>query len=107
MNVHNHQSAALNTLTGVPQGSVLGPLLFSLHINNLPHVFSDAEIQLYADDVVIYAHGSTKHQAATELTEAVDHITTWLNQLCLQLNKTKTVSMVLLKKSDVPLRNQP
>lgn len=61
--VNNHQSAALETHTGVSQGSVLGPLLFSLCINDLPSVCSDVEIQLYADDVVIYAHGSTNQQA--------------------------------------------
>ena len=60
VNVSNQKSSALDTLTGVPQGSILGPLLFSLYINDLPSVCSDVEIQLYADDAVIFTNGSNK-----------------------------------------------
>lgn len=95
--VNDHQSAALKTHSGVSQGSVLGPLLFSLYINDLPSVCSDMDTQLYADDAVIYAHGSTKQQAAAKLTNAL-RLTAWLNQSCLQLNTTKIVSVFFSKK---------
>ena len=53
--VNNRLSPALDLSTGVPQGSILGPLLFTLYINDLPSVCPDVETQLYADDTVIYS----------------------------------------------------
>ncbi len=96
--VHNYLSDALNCPTGVPQGSILGPLLFSLNINDLPSVCPEVEIQLYADDTVLYAHGSTKQQAAEKLTKALDGVAAWLNKACLKLNTSKTVGLFFSKK---------
>ena len=96
--VNNQLSPALELHTGVPQGSILGPLLFSLYINDLPSVCPDVETLLYADDTVMYVHAKTKQLAAAKLTSALEQISKWLNCSCLQLNLKKTVGMFFTKR---------
>lgn len=91
--IENVQSSFLNCTAGVPQGSILGPILFSLFINDLPNVCKNVIMQLYADDAVLYAHAKTKCEAATILSGAMVPVSHWLNNSCLHLNTKKTVCM--------------
>lgn len=97
--VQSFKSAALSLSTGLPQGSILGPLLFSLYMNDLPSVCPDVSVQLYADDTVVYVHGKNISQVAEKLTKSMDNITAWLKQSCLQLNTSKTVAMFFTKSN--------
>ncbi len=101
VSIQNYNSAPLSISTGVPQGSVLGPLLFTLYINDLPSVCPNTNIQMYADDSVIYIHGSSVSQVANELTEFLVHVAAWLEQCCLQLNISKTVCMFITKTKNL------
>ncbi len=95
--VQSFKSAALSLSTGLPQESNLGPLLFTLYINDLPSVCSDVSVQMYADDTVVYVHGSNVSQVAEKITNSMVNITAWLKHSCLQLNTSKTVAMFFTK----------
>ncbi len=62
--INTHISSLGDCSTGVPQGSTLGPLLFSLYLNDFPDVCPDVHIQMFADDTVIYVHDKTVEHVA-------------------------------------------
>ncbi|XDV40688.1 hypothetical protein PO909_009720, partial [Leuciscus waleckii] len=78
---------------GVPQGSVLGPLLFTMYINDFPDSCQGANCQLYADDTVIHLSTKTPAMAAQQLTLALVDISKWFESSHLTLNMKKTVAV--------------
>ncbi len=69
-------SPLLSNEMGMAQGSILGPLLFSLFINDLPSVCTGCEVQMYADDTFIYVHAKAKELVAAELNSVMMKVST-------------------------------
>ena len=65
--------------TGMPQGSILGPMLFALYINDLPSVVRYCMLHLYADDAELYCSHSDLHVVETYLQSDLDSVATWLH----------------------------
>ena len=83
-------------LSGVPQGTVLGPLLFSLHINDIM-VGIESEIRLFADDCVCYRHIDSTEDTS-KLQKDIDQLGKWDRKWGMRFQPVKCNIMQLTRK---------
>ncbi|CAB3991321.1 Hypothetical predicted protein [Paramuricea clavata] len=94
---------------GGPQGSILGPLLFLIYINDLPQCLKHSTARMYADDTNITTTRTSIREIVTHANDDLNNISDWLKANKLSLNVTKTEYMFigsdqnLDKLRDVPL----
>lgn len=72
--INNCKSSFRKVQTGIPQGTILGPILFSLYINNLPEVCPEVNLQMYADDTVVHVSGKNCTTVSENLTQSLKKI---------------------------------
>lgn len=86
---------------GVPQGSVLGAILFVLYINDMPSKLHNALINLFADDTLIYLHGKNLDAMREQMNSELQRISQWLRLNKLKLNVSKTGSSTVTSMNSI------
>ena len=80
---------------GVPQGSVLGPVLFLIYVNDINNYLGSVTCNMYADDVIIYCAAPDMHKLHTQLQQSVVKINEWYDKNCLKVNVSKSNIMIV------------
>ena len=91
--INNLNSTSGDVVCGVPQGSILGPILFLLFINDLP--LSLQNVDLYADDTTLYSITSDKSTLETNLQNALNSVHIWCLENGMTINTDKTKLMLI------------
>ena len=102
---NNHISKTANINCGVPQGSILGPLLSIIYTNDLPYCLKKSKCILFADDTTIYQTNSNLTQLYTNINMDLNILGDWFRANKLSLNINKTTYMVFQNKREQPNSN--
>ena len=95
---------------GVPQGSVLGPLLFLLYINDIVNCSTDGEFVLYADDTNIFVVGPSKAEVFRKANAVIKRVQSYMLSNLLHINTTKCHYMYFkpnIHSRNICARSQP
>lgn len=105
VDVNGQRSLGSKISMGVPQGSILGPFLFLVYINDLPHLVKEKHgLVLFADDTSLMFKVSRKQSANDDVNNAISEVVNWftINNLLLNEKKTKCVRFELPNVKSVP-----
>ena len=83
---------------GVPQGSILGPVLFLLYVNDLPNAVHQLTVKQFVDDTTVYASSPTPDELQVTLSSDLDCVAQWARCNQLELNTSKTQLLLMSRR---------
>ena len=98
---NSSKSDMLNITSGVPQGSILGPLLFIIYINDIQEQCNSIHLTLFADDTSLIATGNDPRQTTQHLNTQLNKLQHWFSSNHLIINTSKTNFMVFSTKQSI------
>ena len=103
--VNGKKSDLHEVAVGVPQGSILGPTLFLLYINDLPDYLGNVDVTLYADDINIFVSAESDDQLLSRASASFVEVKRWMsfNRLVINAGKTKCLVFSGADVNDIPI----
>ena len=98
--VNRNFSSWQEIIAGVPQGSILGPLLFNIFVNDLFLFVSSSNLSNYADDNTLYTSGYNLKEVKEVSLNDLNRVTEWFMEKCMVLNAGKCHFMCLGKNTE-------
>ena len=95
VSIQGHLSESTEIICGVPEGSIMGPLLFSIFINDLPLRMDQSSLSMYADDSTLNTNGKPVSEIEVKLNADLDQVSSWCEENGMTMNAEKTKAMLI------------
>ena len=99
--VNGTRSPEADITQGVPQGSIIGPLLYIIYANDIPNVIKHSKFAFYADDTVLLASHKNMHTAFANIQKDLDNLWSWCESNGIFINTSKTEYMIFRGRKPV------
>ena len=100
LTVVNGIKSKLGMIThGVPQGSILGPLLLLVHINDIVNAIPNPKQKLFADDTSLFVHDRGMEKLTEKTNSHIENLSKWFVANKLSLNESKTCYSIFTNKT--------
>lgn len=98
VSVGHNTSVSKEIFCGVPQGSILGPLLFYLYANDITYIYEKAKFTIYADDTSVFISSGSRTNLITVSNDFWCSQSYWSIENCLKVNTAKTKAVIFHTK---------
>lgn len=99
--IGNHHSQQNYVSVGVPQGSILGPLLFLIYINSIHELTLNGQVSLYADDTCLFYFGNCINELRRQAQEDLNKLLIWFQSNLLTINTAKTCYVIFKSRNKI------